>query len=201
MSTQFYADQLQMAWPEQLLLTPPSVHFTPGYLLRTYHPDDSNNFFELMDMAGWNDWDEQRLKPWIPRILSEGWFLVCHQASGRMVASCMALRSEAYSSGGELGWLASDPAHSGKRLGLALSAAVTARFIDEGFRFIHLYTEDFRLAAIKTYLKLGYVPLHIMDQIDRWREICKQLELPFTPDLWNSIVTLTQKLPPIGDPK
>ena len=118
MSTQFYDDQLQMAWPEQLLPTPPSVHLTPGYLMRTYHPGDNNSFFELMDMAGWNDWDEQRLQPWIPRILSEGWFLVFQQESGRMVASCMALRSESYSLGGELGWLASDPAHSGKGLGV-----------------------------------------------------------------------------------
>ncbi len=199
MSRQFYDDQLQMAWPEQLLLTPPPVCLSPGYLMRTYHPGDNNSFFEVMDMAGWKDWDEQHLEPWIPRILSEGWFLVFHQESGRMVASCMALRSKAYSSGGELGWLASDPAHFGKGLGLALSAAVTARFIDEGFRFIHLYTEDFRLAAIKTYLKLGYVPLHIMDQIVRWREICKQLELPITPDLWSSMVTNTEEIPPIGD--
>jgi len=164
MSTQFYDDQLQMAWPEQLLPTTPSVHLTPGYLMRTYHPGDNNSFFELMDMVGWKEWDEQRLQLWIPRILSEGWFLVFQQESGRMVASCMALLSEAYSSGGELGWLASDPAHSGKGLGLALSAAVTARMIHEGFRVIHLYTEDFRLAAIKTYLKLGYVPLNCGDK-------------------------------------
>ncbi len=199
MSRQFYDDQLQMAWPEQLLLTPPSVCLSPGYLMRTYNPRDNKCFFEVMDMAGWKDWDEKRLESWIPRILSGGWFLVFHQESGRMVASCMALHSEAYSSGGELGWLASDPEHSGKGLGLALSAAVTARMIDEGFRVIHLYTEGFRLAAIKTYLKLGYVPLHIMDQIVRWREICKQLELPITPSLWSSMVTNTEEIPPIGD--
>ena len=195
MSTQFNDDQLQMAWPEQLLLTPPSVHLTPSYLMRTYNPRDNKCFFDLMNMAGGKDWDEQHLEPWIPRILSEGWFLVFHQESGRIVASCMALRSEAYSSGCELGWLASDPAHSGKGLGLALSAAVTARMIDEGFRVIHLYTEGFRLAAIKTYLKIGYVPLLCRDKInDRWQEICKQLDFPFTPELWNSVVSFSCRL-------
>ena len=191
MSRQYHDNQLQMAWPEHLLLTPPPVRLSTGYLMRTYQPGDKNSFFEVMELAGWNGWDEKRLEPWIPRILSEGWYLAFHQASSRMVASCMALRSEAHISGGELGWLASDPTHSGKGLGLALSAVVTARFIDEGLRVIHLYTEDYRLAAIKTYLKLGYVPLLCMDKIDdRWREICKQLDLPFTPEIWNAMVTI-----------
>jgi mycothiol synthase len=99
---------------------------------------------------------------------------------------------------GELGWLAVDPAHSGKGLGMAVSAAVTARFIAAGYRRIHLFTEDFRLAALKTYLKLGYVPfLCSPGTEDRWRIICQELGWPHVPDTWRSIApgTVSRDLP------
>ena len=191
MSEQHNDLQLQMAWPEYLLHAPPAVCLTPGYLMRTYHSGDEDHFFKLMKLAGWSDWDEQRLEPWFRRLLPEGWIMVIHQVSGQMVASCMALRSEAYSSGGELGWLAGDPSHSGKELGLAVSAAVTARFIEEGYRIIHLYSEDYRLAALKIYLRLGYVPfLYMKETTDRWSVICDRLRWPFTPDKWKSTTKL-----------
>ena len=84
--------------------------------------------------------------------------MAVHEESSEIVATAMALHSEVYPSGGELGWLACDPAHAGKGLGMVVSAAVTARFIDAGCRNIHLYTEDYRLPALKTYLRLGYIP-------------------------------------------
>jgi hypothetical protein len=81
--------------------------------------------------------------------------MVIHQESSQIVATAMALHdhSEWHPFGGELAWLAGDPAHAGKTLGMAVSAAVTARLIDAGYRHIHLYTEHWRLAAPKTYLK------------------------------------------------
>ena len=64
---------------------------------------------------------------------------------------------------GNLGWLAGDPAHAGRGLGAAVSAAATTRLIAAGHRDIRLGTEDFRLAAIRIYLKLGYVYLNKAD--------------------------------------
>jgi len=94
------------------------------------------------------------------------------------VATAMALRDRAEfgREGGEMGWLAGDPAHRGQGLGRAVSTAVTARFMQAGFRHIHLYTEDWRLPALKVYLKLGYVPfLSAPDMWERWRVVCEQL--------------------------
>jgi mycothiol synthase len=140
-----------------------------------------------MELAGWPGWDDEILQPWLPRILSNGWFMAIHEGSGEIVASAMALQSDVYPSGGELGWLAGDPAHAGKGIGLAVSAAVIVRFIEEGFLKIHLYTEDYRLAALKTYLKMGFVPfLYAPEMPDLWRAICHQLEWPFTPEVWVS---------------
>ena len=113
--------------------------------------------------------------------------MAVHEESGEIVATAMALNSEVYPSGGELGWLAGDPAHAGKGLGMAVSAAVTARFIAAEYRNIHLYTEDYRLPALKTYLRLGYIPfLYTPEMPERWRVICAQLQWPFTPEVWRS---------------
>jgi len=180
--------QLQMMWPQHLLNVPPAVRMPSGYSLRTYRQGDELRFYKVMELAGWPGWDDERLQPWLERILPEGWFMAVHRESGQIVATAMALRSETYPSGGELGWLAGDPAHAGRGLGLAVSAAVTARLIEAGCRPIHLYTEDYRLPALKTYLKLGYVPfLYKAGMLERWRAICAQLQWPFTPGVWSDM--------------
>jgi mycothiol synthase len=152
--------QLQMVWPEHMLDLPAAVKLPAGYSLRTYRPGDDSRFYELMELAGWPGWNDDKLWPWLVRILPQGWFMVGSEEGGEIVATCMALHDHTWSHSfcGELGWLACDPAHTGKGLGLAVGAAVTARFIEVGYRHIHLYTEHWRLAAIKTYLKLGYIP-------------------------------------------
>lgn len=181
--------QLQMVWPEHLLNAPPIVELAPDYRLRTYRPGDEPRFYQIMELAGWPGWNDEKLQPWISRVLPQGWFLAVHEESNQIVASAMALHShsELHPFGGELGWLAGDPAHAGRGLGLAVCAAVTARFIEAGYRNIHLYTEDWRLPALKTYLKLGYVPfLFSPEMLERWQAICAQLQWPFTPEAWKS---------------
>jgi mycothiol synthase len=180
--------QLRMVWPEQRLIAPPTPLLPTGYTLRTYRPGDEVRFYSLMALSGWPGWDAATLQPWLARMLPAGWFMVIEHASDTIVASAMALRdcAEFGSEGGELGWLAADPAHTGQGLGGMVSAAVTARFLEHGYRYIHLYTESWRLAALKTYLKLGYLPyldpLEGPELIARWQNICEQLDWPFTPE-------------------
>ena len=135
--------QLQMVWPEHLLNVPPIVRLHSGYALRTHRRGDEPRFYKVMELAGWSGWDDEKLQPWLSRILPEGWFMVVHAKSDEIVATAMALQDQLEFGclGGELGWLACDPAHRGRRLGLAVSAAVTARLIRADFRHIHLYTE------------------------------------------------------------
>lgn len=181
--------QVQMVWPEHRLDDPPAVRLPPGYSLRTYQPGDEARFYEIMDLADWPGWDDKELRPWIFRIVPEGWFMAIHEASGEIVASAMALHDHTWLIPfcGELGWVAADPAHTGQGLGMAVTAAVTARFIEIGYRHIHLFTETFRLPALKTYLKLGYVPLLSTPETpEHWQAICAQLEWPFAPEVWKS---------------
>jgi mycothiol synthase len=179
--------QLQMVWPQQLLTTPPAVCLPPGYAVRTYRPGDEPRFYEVMALAGWPGWNAEKLQPWIARIPPESWFMAVHKESGKIVATAMGLHdhSDVHPFGGELGWVAGDPAHAGKGLGIAVCAAVTSRLIQAGYRNIHLYTEHWRLAALKIYLKLGYIPfLYTPEMPERWQAICAQLQWPFTPERW-----------------
>lgn len=61
------------------------------------------------------------------KILPAGWFMITHAASDEIAATAMCLHNYKGINPfqGELGWLACDPAHTGKGLGLAISAAVT----------------------------------------------------------------------------
>jgi mycothiol synthase len=48
-----------------------------------------------------------------------------------------------------------------------------------GYRRIYLLTDDFRLPAIKTYLRLGFVPFLFEEGMEqRWREVLRRLEWP-----------------------
>jgi mycothiol synthase len=177
-------EQLQMIWPAARLAEPPVPRVTAGYTLRTYRRGDEAGFYDVMALAGWPGWDSTKLEPWIARIPPESWYMMVDEQNGRIAATAMGLHdhSDLHPFGGELGWVAADPAHAGQGLGMAVCAAVTARLIAAGYRNIHLYTEHWRLAALKTYLKLGYVPFIYAERlIPRWAAVCGQLGWPFEP--------------------
>ncbi len=179
--------QLQMIWPASRLTQPPQVVLPSGYRLRTYQPGDEPRFFEVMALAGWPGWDEAKLKPWLYRIVPQGWFMAVTAADDLIVATAMATHDHTWIRpfSGEVGWVAGDPVHKGQGLGTAVVAAVTARFIEIGYPSIHLFTEHYRLAALNIYLSLGYLPLlYRPEMFDLWQDVCVALKRPFTPERW-----------------
>jgi mycothiol synthase len=182
--------QLRMVWPRTMLDHPPAIHTPEGYRLRTYRPGDEPSFFHVMSLAGFEGWDMPKVLPWLQKVLPDGWFLVEHVASNQLVATAMAVHnpSQYYPFSGELGWVAAHPDHTGHGLGGVVCAAVTARLLQGGYTSIYLNTDDERLPAIKTYLKLGYRPLILTaDMTARWETICGQLTWPFTPEAWRTL--------------
>jgi mycothiol synthase len=183
-------EQVQMVWPRGQEL-PAYAGLPEGYRLRTYQPGDEVSFYRVMALAGWPDWDAEKLHPWLHRILPKGWFMVVEERSGEIVATSMATHDPTWQVPfcGEVGWTAADPAHSGKGLGTAVVHAVINRFLEAGYGCIHLYTEHWRYAALKIYLRLGFVPyLDPLETISHWETICRVLDWPFTPDGWEKLV-------------
>jgi mycothiol synthase len=76
----------------------------------------------------------------------------------------------------ELGWVAVDPAHQGRGLAMVVNLAVMHYAASLGYDEIFLNTDDWRLPAIRTYLKLGFEPwLTDPSHAERWRTIYEAL--------------------------
>ncbi len=68
------------------------------------------------------------------------------------------------------------PAEAGRGLGLQVSLACLHRMAAEGRRDVVLETDDFRIAAVKTYLKLDFVPRLVHEnQRQRWRDVLTEI--------------------------
>ncbi|MFH1708222.1 MAG: GNAT family N-acetyltransferase [Planctomycetota bacterium] len=176
--------QLQMLWPASRLAAPPAIDAAPGYSLRIFEPADAAAYIGLMHKAGFKDWNAETLAATLKRILPDGLFVIEHMATGSLAATTMAIHNptDLHPFGGELGWVAGDPAHSGKGLGMTVCAAVVDRYLRAGYKCIYLQTDDWRLPAIKVYLKLGFVPyLFAPDMAGRWQAVCAKLDWPVDP--------------------
>lgn len=173
--------QLQMIWPERLLSTPPIPRVPDGYELRCLkveEPADEAGYVNLIEKVGFGVWDHNRFLEVVRGSLPEGLFVVVHKTTGKIVATALSNHRplEHHPFGGEMGWVGADPEHKGKGLGLCVSAAATARLIRAGYRNIYLLTDDFRLPAIETYLRLGYEPYLFREGMkERWEVVMKNL--------------------------
>ncbi len=174
--------QLRMVWPRERLSTPPCWSVPEKYVLRTFRAGDEDGHVRVMRKAGFSDWKEENVRASLPRCVPDGFFVIEHKVKGRLVATAMAVDNPMplHPHGGELGWVAADPEHRGKGLGYCVCAAVTARFLEAGYKNLFLRTDDFRLPAIKTYLKLGWIPfLFASDMPQRWVSVCERLGIDF----------------------
>ena len=179
--------QLWMVWPEAKLKTPIDPKVRDGYFIRSYQAGDDRLFIALMALMDFDPWTQEKHEFNVSRLLPEGWFFAVEAKSNNVVGTAMCLHNYTERSPftGDLGWLACHPHHVGKGLGHSLSAYVTNRFRAAGYSLIQLHTEYHRLPAIKTYLKLGYVPVMYCQEVyELWEDVCRKLGWPYTPGEW-----------------
>ncbi len=163
--------QLEMIWPEDR--PAPSPPLPPDFELRLLGEGEEEAHAELMRSAGF-DWTASRLTEWRQHQLPDGHFVIEHRPDGRLAATAMANHrpSERHPFGAELGWVATAPEFRGRRLGEAVCAAAIARCRAAGYRRIYLKTDDYRISALRLYLRMGFLPLETdADQAARWRAI------------------------------
>ncbi|UVI32674.1 GNAT family N-acetyltransferase [Paenibacillus spongiae] len=68
------------------------------------------------------------------------------------------------------------PEQGGKKLGYYASLAALHQMLREGRTRAVLNTDDFRVAAVKTYLNLGFLPqLDAPDHLERWSKLATLL--------------------------
>ncbi len=104
-----------------------------------------------------------------PSYLPERVLFVC-DSDGTTCGTASAWRQAPF--GEDVGYLhmvAVRPGHTGSRLGGTVSLAVLHRLRSEGVDSVFLLTDDFRLPAIKTYLRLRFVPyIQYSNHSARW---------------------------------
>ena len=164
------------------LLNLPTLPALPdGYALREAQPEDTSALAAVLDRAFASDtwdqarsWDEARVAATLNEQEGVKQTLVV-DFKGRPIATASArLQPDRFPGSGYLHWVAVDPDHQGQRLGFFLSLAILHTFETLGCVDAVLETQDHRQAAIKTYLKLGFLPEY-RDEAhrERWAAITK----------------------------
>jgi predicted dehydrogenase/GNAT superfamily N-acetyltransferase len=168
---------LHMLWPADRPVPPPTL--PAGYTLRPFHDGDTDGYLSVMNTSGLGkDWTAQRVGQVRDASLPDGLLVITHDPSGEIVAVGQAQHRpmrDLHPAGGEVGWIAASPTHAGKRLGQAITLAAAGRLQRAGYRRIYLMTDDHRLPAIVTYLRVGFEPMRTDATSDRWDTVLAKL--------------------------
>lgn len=136
----------------------PELPFPQRYEVRAIAPGEEASLAQCMSLADGPGWDEERARR---EITEAGFvrktFVVIYE--GEVVATTSAAHHEARFPGvGYIHWVAARPDHQGKKLGSICLIECLKEFKRLGFSASVLETDAFRVAAIRSYLRLGYVP-------------------------------------------
>ncbi len=178
-----------MLWSSDREPLSASIRMPHGYEIRPYQWGDELQLHPLFITEGWPI-DATQWQDYLDHILPNGLFVLWDNAQHQVIGTAGAIHNPRggryyFPFGGEVAYLVVHPQHRGHGLGAVLTAYVLQRLQAACYHHIWLGVQGFRLPAIKTYLKLGFVPLlHQEGLADRWQRICEQLHWPYTPDAW-----------------
>ena len=159
----------------------PPLDLPAGYALRSYQEGDAEHWSNVVNsVSDLGNYDPVKAREFMmdkPQFDPEGLNFITFE--GTPVATACAWRAHAGEVGiGQLHMVAVDPGHRGKRLGTHVSAAVIRYFEPRGFPKVYLMTDDWRLAAVKTYLNMGFDPdEYDDDHKTRWAKLRATLGL------------------------
>lgn len=147
-----------------------------GYLLRVATPDDAEGLGAVLTESFGDPWPADKVladllgDPNVPRT-----FLV--EANGQVVATASSQRiPERFPNAGVVHMVGAAAGHAGKGLGYAVTRAALAYFAPLPVGRVWLTTDDHRLPAIATYLRLGFRPVHLADDHEeRWNAVMQRL--------------------------
>lgn len=170
--------QLRMIYLVDDVASIPQPIETEGFLIRNMDKSELAPYSDLRISASFNQWQESDYDDLAARLVDgkNGHFVIEEIATGNLVAAADAeyFETELVAGMGTLGWVMSSPHYRGKKLGYSVCAAVMQHLAKHGFRTFQLSTDDGRVPAIKTYLKLGWRPwLYEDDMEGRWRALAE----------------------------
>ncbi len=152
---------------------PKTVTIPEGYALRRAAPEDASGIARVLTTAFKEPWSAEKVRevlldhPEVPET-----FVIARQERIVAVANYQVMPVE-FPNAGWLHYVAVDPDEGGRGLGYIVCLAVLEESARRSNREVYLTTDDFRVPAIRTYLKLGFKP-------DCWH--------PSHPERWKRVL-------------
>jgi mycothiol synthase len=155
---------------------PPAPPYESCYALRAAVPADHGQLAELLSEAFGDRWDAKRVAAeFSPGNGVEATYLVVSPAGVAATAAARRL-PDRYPEAGYLHYVGARPSERGRRLGEVVTRRVLVHFADSGLSQTVLETDDFRLPAVRTYLRLGFVPEpRAAGDAVRWSKVLRNL--------------------------
>jgi mycothiol synthase len=155
----------------------PAIALPAGHRLRQAGDADAAGLSSLLTAAFGEDWDVDLVRRRLLEADSVRAVYLIVDAAGRPVATASSrLGLPEYPGSGYLHWVGALPQAAGSGLGYQVTLAVLHDFANRGLTDSVLETDDWRLPAIATYLKCGYLPeLREAVDDDRWRAVAAAL--------------------------
>lgn len=148
-----------------------------GYLLRDRADGDLESLSSLLAAAFADDsWTPERVTRELLGDVNVKRTIVVEYGGLLVATSSVLLAPDDLPGTGVVHWVAADPGEKGKRLGYMVVLETLREFVRIGCTDALLRTDDARLAAIKTYLNLGFEPdLSPDGHRERWASVRKLL--------------------------
>lgn len=150
-----------------------------GYALREAGPTDAEALAGVLTRSFDEPWDVAQVRsvlldhPEVPTT-----FVIEREGVPVATASYQLMPKE-FPESGWVHYVAAEPSESGRGLGYAIVLAVLHRAHEAGRADAFLTTDDPRLPAIRTYLKLGFAPdMWHESHPERWRVAYQALGVP-----------------------
>jgi mycothiol synthase len=155
----------------------PPVELPEGFELRRYRPGDQQAWVDLLNSTlSLGEWDQRRAEERMTgsvHVVADGVHFITRDGVP-VATACLTHHDEMEEA--ELGWVGVSPHFQGLGLGYTVCLATLHYIRDRGYHAVVLFTDDHRLAAIKTYLKLGFEPLMVHESHpERWSAVLAKL--------------------------
>ena len=157
----------------------PQVTLPDGYRLATLQERSTDDWIQALNATGQlGEWNRDSAARWLQgerHAIAAGTYFIIFEE--RPIATACAIAPTPSEPRPEFGWVSVSPDHQGRGLGYQVSLAALLFIRELGYRETFLHTDDVRLAAIKTYLKLGFRPhLTHASHERRWKAVYSRLQ-------------------------
>ncbi len=171
-------DLPQLRMKHRLLVVPSPRTIPLGAAIREGVAGDASDLATILNVCFDPSWDSERVRLELLEASDVPLTFVA-ELDGAVVGSASFQRKQDPDpSAGWLHYVGVHPIARGLGLGEILSAAVLAEAVSRGCSSAFLTTDDFRVPAIRTYLKLGFEPDCWHESHEgRWNAIREKLEI------------------------